>query len=97
MGEKLSFWPRAGIEYHDVSWSDVGNGSGSITQFAFEAEAIARHLALEPLRLHGRPDNRRPAHRRADDDVHRHRRRDDVVVDSAMFQVGLSAGMLGHF
>ena len=63
MGDKVSFWPRAGVEYNSVSSSD---GSLSVTQFAVDARSHARHLAVEPLRLHGRPHGRHPHQRQAD-------------------------------
>jgi hypothetical protein len=100
MGDKLSFWPRAGVEYHDVSSSNVGAGSGSITQFAFDAEAM---LVISPWHHFGftvgptvdvpitgeQTTTSAPTNGGATSTSTR--------VDSAMFQFGLSAGMLGYF
>ena len=70
MGDKLSFWPRAGIEYHDVSTSNVGAGSGSVTQFAIDVEAM---LVISPWNHFGftvGADRRHPHQRQADRDQH---------------------------
>jgi opacity protein-like surface antigen len=102
MGDKFSFWPRAGIEYHNVSTSSVaGSGSGSITQFAFEAEAM---LVISPwnhfgftvgptvdVPISGEQTSTTTA------TMNGVTTSTSTRVDSAMFQVGLSGGMLGHF
>jgi hypothetical protein len=100
LGEKLFFWPRAGVEYHNVSTSDVGYGSGSTTQFAIEAEAL---LVISPwnhfgftvgptldVPVSGEQTTTSPPVNGGTTSI-------STRVDSAMFQVGLSAGMLGHF
>jgi opacity protein-like surface antigen len=97
MGDKLSLWPRAGVEYHNVSSSDVGNGSGSITQFAFEAEAM---LVISPWNHFGfmvGPTVDVPITGEQTTAGNTGGMPTSTRVDSAMFQVGLSAGMLGHF
>jgi len=101
MNDKLSFWPRAGIEYHNVSSSDVGNGSGSITQFALEAEAL---LVISPwnhfgftvgptadIPITGKQTLTTTVNAAGTTTVM------STPINSAMLQVGLSAGMLGHF
>lgn len=97
LGDKLSLWPRLGVEYHNVSTSDVGNGSGAITQFAFEAEAM---LVVSPWNHFGFQVG--PT---ADIPISGSQRfgttnggiTTSTKVDSSMLQLGLSAGMLGHF
>jgi len=101
MGDMLSLWPRAGVEYHNVNSSDVGSGSGAITQFAFEAEAL---LVISPWNHFGFTVGPTA-------DIPISGSQTTVVTSttggttntsttkegSAMWQVGLSAGMLGHF
>ena len=101
LNDKLFFWPRAGIEYHNVSSSDVGNGSGSITQFALEAEAL---LVISPWRHFGftvGPTADIPITGKQTITTTATSTGTTVVtsnqVNSAMLQVGISAGMLGHF
>jgi hypothetical protein len=99
LGEKVYLWPRAGIEYHHVDSSDVGEGSSSVTQLAFEAEAM---LVISPWNHFGftvGPTLDAPitgeqttANTSASGMTTVSNR-----VDSAMWQVGLSAGILGHF
>jgi len=98
MGDKLSFWPRAGVEYLNVSSSDVGSGSGSVTQFAVNVERCWSSRR-EPLRLHGRPEVDIPisGEQTTTSTPTGGGASTSTRVDSAMFQVGLSAGMLGHF
>ena len=100
LGDKLSVWPRAGVEYHNVSTSDVGSGSGSITQFSLEAEAM---LVLSPWNHFGfqvGPTADIPltgSQTVTGTGTGTGGTTSTAKVDSAMFQVGLSAGMLGHF
>ncbi|HEX3344583.1 MAG TPA: hypothetical protein VHS09_08415 [Polyangiaceae bacterium] len=100
LGEKLYIWPRAGIEYHSVSTSDVGNGSGSIQQFAIDAEAM---LVISPWNHFGftvGPTVDIPVtgeQTLTSASSTGTTATSPTKVDSAMFQVGLSAGMLGHF
>jgi opacity protein-like surface antigen len=102
MGDKLSLWPRAGIEYHNVATSSVGgSGAGSVTQFAIEGEAM---LVISPWNHFGFTVG--PT---VDVPISGEQTTTTTVttngvttssstrVNSAMFQVGLSAGMLGHF
>jgi opacity protein-like surface antigen len=87
MGDKLSFWPRAGIEYNNVSSSD---GSESITQFAVDLEAM---LVISPWNHFGftvGPTADIPI-------TGKQTVANSGQVDLSMLQVGLSAGMLGHF
>jgi hypothetical protein len=99
MSERLSFWPRAGIEYHNVSSSDAGNGSGSTTQFAIEAEAM---LVISPWNHFGFTvgptiDVPITGEQTTTSAATGGGPATSTRVDSAMFQFGLSAGMLGHF
>jgi hypothetical protein len=99
MGEKLSLWPRVGVEYHNVSSSDVGSGSGSITQFALEAEAM---LVISPWNHFGFTvgptiDVPITGEQTTTSTPTAGGTSTSTRVDSAMFQFGLSAGMLGHF
>ena len=96
MGDKASFWPRAGVEYHSVTSSD---GSVAVNQFAVEVEAM---LVISPWNHFGFTVG--PT---ADIPISGKRTiavpgtggaaATSTSVDSAMLQVGLSAGMLGHF
>jgi opacity protein-like surface antigen len=96
INDKLSLWPRAGVAYHNVSFSD----SGSITQFAIEAEAM---LVISPwnhfgfmvgpiadIPVSGEQTSVTPSITGGTGST-------SQKVDSAMFQIGMSAGMLGHF
>jgi hypothetical protein len=101
LGDKLSLWPRAGIEYHNVSSSDVGAGSTSVTQFAIEAEAM---LVISPWNHFGfmvGPTLDAPLSGEqtiaTTGTTGATTTTTTLRVDSAMWQVGLSAGMLGHF
>ncbi len=99
LGDKVYLWPRAGIEYHHVSESDVGHGTGSVTQLAFEAEAM---VVISPWNHFGftegptfdapitgeQTTTTTPTATGMTSSTH---------VDSAMWQVGVSAGLLGHF
>jgi hypothetical protein len=101
MGDKLSLWPRVGVEYYNVQESNVGAGSQSVTEFAFEAEAL---LVISPWNHFGfvvgptldapftgeqTSTNTATAGAMTTTTTQR--------MDSAMWQVGVSAGMLGHF
>jgi hypothetical protein len=103
-GDKLYFWPRAGVEYYDVSTSNVGNGSGSIQEFAIDVEAM---LVVSPWTHFGFTVG--PT---VDIPISGEQTTTAAIptgttmattttttsrLDSTMFQVGLSAGMLGHF
>jgi hypothetical protein len=99
MGDKLSFWPRAGVEYHNVSSSDVGSGSGSTTQFAFDAEAL---LVISPWNHFGftvgpTVDVPITGEVTTTSATTAGGTSTSTRENSAMFQVGLSAGVLGHF
>jgi opacity protein-like surface antigen len=102
MGDKLSLWPRAGIEYHNVSYSsDVGSASSSVNQFAIEAEAM---FVISPWNHFGfmvGPTLDAPISGEQTSVVSTTTgtttTTSEVRVDSKMWQVGLSAGMLGHF
>ncbi len=91
MSDKLSFWPRAGVEYNNVSSSD---GSLSVTQFAVDLEAM---LVISPWNHFGFTVG--PT---ADIPITGKQTLSaggggSTSVDSSMLQVGLTAGMLGHF
>jgi hypothetical protein len=101
MGDMLSLWPRAGIEYHNVNYSDVGAGSTSVTQFAIEAEAM---LVISPWNHFGfmvGPTLDAPISGEQTvtntNTTGMSTVTSTVREDSKMWQVGLSAGMLGHF
>jgi opacity protein-like surface antigen len=99
MGDMLSLWPRAGVEYHHVSYSDVGAGSSSVIQFALEAEAM---LVISPWNHFGfmvGPTLDAPISGEQTRAVTSADGMTTTTVrdNSAMWQVGLSAGMLGHF
>jgi hypothetical protein len=101
MGDKLSFWPRAGVEYHNVQESNVGAGSQSVTQFAFEAEAL---LVISPWNHFGFTvgptlDAPLSGEQTSANTTTTGTMTTTTTVreNSAMWQVGLSAGMLGHF
>ncbi|HEY8041130.1 MAG TPA: hypothetical protein VIF15_15090 [Polyangiaceae bacterium] len=98
LSEKLYLWPRAGVEYHNVSTSDVGNGSGSVSQFAVEVEAM---LVVSPWRHFGfqvGPTADIPVTgSQTVTSTSTGGTSTSTKVDSAMLQIGLSAGMLGHF
>jgi hypothetical protein len=99
IGDKLSFWPRAGIEYLNVSSSDVGNGSGSVTQFAVNVEAM---LVVSPWNHFGftvgpTVDIPISGEQTTTSTPNGGGTSTSTRVSSSMFQVGMSAGMLGHF
>jgi hypothetical protein len=92
MGDKLSFWPRAGIEYNSVSSSD---GSLTVTAFAVDLEAM---LVISPWNHFGftiGPTADIPI--TGKQTVTSGSGTSSSQVDSSMLQIGLSAGMLGHF
>lgn len=101
LGDKLAIWPRAGVEYYDVTTSNVGNGSGSVTQFAVDLEAMLvvfpwNHVGFTvgptiDIPVTGEQTTTSTTTTGATTTTTTQR------VDSAMFQVGLSAGMLAHF
>jgi opacity protein-like surface antigen len=101
MGDMLSLWPRVGIEYNNVSYSDVGAGSQSVTQLAFDGEAM---LVVSPWNHFGfmiGPTLDAPISGEQTTVVTTTTATTSVTStvrdDSKMWQVGLSAGMLGHF
>ena len=96
----LSAWPRAGIEYHNASTSSV-NGSGTATTTQLSALGEVQ-LVISPwnhfgftvgptidVPISGKTTIQSPTGTGGGTT--------STSVDSAMFQVGLSAGMLGHF
>jgi hypothetical protein len=101
LGDKLAIWPRAGVEYYDVSTSNVGNGAGSVTQFGVDLEAMLvvfpwNHIGFTvgptidiPVTGEQTTTNTTTSATTTTTTTQR--------VDSAMFQVGVSAGMLTHF
>ncbi len=94
MGDKVSFWPRAGVEYNNVSSSD---GSLSVTQFAVDLEAM---LVISPWNHFGftvGPTADIPISGKQTLTAAAGGGGGTTSVDSSMLQVGLSAGMLGHF
>ncbi|MGD0528828.1 MAG: hypothetical protein ABSE49_27065 [Polyangiaceae bacterium] len=101
LGDKLAIWPRAGIEYYDVTTSNVGNGSGSVTQLAVDLEAMLvifpwNHIGFTvgptiDIPITGEQTTTNTTTMGTTTTTMTQR------VDSAMFQVGLSASMLAHF
>lgn len=94
IGDKLSFWPRAGIEYNNVSSSD---GSLSVTQLAVDLEAM---LVISPWDHFGftvGPTADIPIYGKQTLTAAAGGGGGSTSVNSSMLQVGLSAGMLGHF
>jgi hypothetical protein len=101
LGDTLSLWPRAGVEYHNVSASSInGSASPSVTQFSIEAEVM---LVISPWNHLGftvGPTIDVPATGKSSSQSAMGTGtsgRATTSVDSAMFQIGASAGMLGHF
>jgi opacity protein-like surface antigen len=101
LSEKFSFWPRAGVEYYHVSTSDVGSGTGAVSQFAVDLEAMLvispwHHLGFEvgptaDIPVSGSQNVTSTTVANGTSTTVSHQ------VNSAMFQIGMSAGMLGHF
>jgi hypothetical protein len=99
LGDKVYLWPRAGVEYHHVSASNVGDGSGSVTQLAFEAEAM---VVISPWNHFGFTvgptfDAPLTGEQTTTSAPTAAGATTSTRVDSAMWQVGVSAGLLGHF
>ena len=102
LGRMLSLWPRAGVEYHNVSSSSVnGSVSPSVTQFSVEAEAM---LVISPWNHFGftvGPTLDVPISGKSTSPSATGTGTTGTAtptsIDSAMFQLGVSAGMLGHF
>jgi hypothetical protein len=102
LGEVVSLWPRAGIEYHNVSASSVnGSVSPSVDQFAIDAEVM---LVISPWNHFGftvGPTIDVPISGKSTSASATGTGTTGPATatsfDSAMFQVGVSAGMLGHF
>jgi hypothetical protein len=97
LGDKVSLWPRLGVEYHNVSTSDVGSGSGSITQFALEAEAMFVVSPWDHFGFQVGPTADIPFTGSQTVNATSGGTTSSVKVDSSMLQLGVSAGMLGHF
>ena len=95
LGDTLSLWPRAGIEYHNV------NASSVITQFSIEAEVMLvispwNHLGFTvgptvDVPVTGKSSSASATGTGTTGPA------TATHFDSAMFQIGFSAGMLGHF
>jgi len=102
LGDVLSLWPRAGVEYHNASASSVnGSPSPSIDQFAIDAEVM---LVISPWNHFGLtvgPTLDVPVSGKSTSTSATGTGTTGTATttsfDSAMFQVGVSAGMLGHF
>jgi len=102
LGHLVSFWPRVGMAYYNVSSSSVsGAVSPSVTQLAFEAEAL---FVISPWRHFGftvGPTLDVPVTGKSTSASETATGTTGVATatsyDSSMFQVGVSAGMLGHF
>jgi hypothetical protein len=102
LGHVVSLWPRAGVEYHNVSSSSVsGAVSPSVTQFSIEAEAM---FVISPWNHFGftvGPTVDVPVGGTSTSASGTGTGTTGMATatsfDSAMFQIGASAGMLGHF
>jgi opacity protein-like surface antigen len=102
LGDVLSIWPRAGVEYHNVSASSVnGSVSPSVDQFAIDAEVF---LVISPWNHFGftvGPTIDIPVSGKSTSASATGTGTTGAATatsfDSAMFQLGVSAGMLGHF
>ncbi|HXN33113.1 MAG TPA: hypothetical protein VN894_14680 [Polyangiaceae bacterium] len=102
LGDALSLWPRAGVEYHNVSASSVnGYVSPSVTQFALEAEVM---LVISPWDHFGftvGPTVDVPISGKSTSSSATGTGTTGAATatsfDSAMFQIGASMGLLGHF
>jgi len=101
LSETISLWPRAGVEYHDVSSSSVNGREGpSVTQWAAELEAMLvifpwSHFgftvgATADIPITGKSTSPQQAGTGVAGAA-------TTKIDQAMLQVGASAGMLGHF
>jgi hypothetical protein len=102
LGDKIYLWPRLGVEYHNVSTSDVGNGSGSITQFAFLAEAMVvispwDHFGFQVGPTADIPISGTQTSTSAPTGMGGTTTTTTTTESSAMLQIGISAGVLGHF
>jgi hypothetical protein len=98
----LSAWPRIGVEYQNVTYGSVnGSPSQSQSQFSLVADAM---LVISPwnhfgfmvgpvvdVPITGKRDVQTTTGGAGGTTTQ------TTSVDSALFQVGLSAGMLGHF
>jgi hypothetical protein len=95
----FSFWPRAGIEYHNASSS--GAGSPSVTQLAFDAEGLLVISAWNHFGFTVGPTADIPISGKStstsSSGTGTTGGSTTASVNSAMLQVGLSAGFLGHF
>jgi hypothetical protein len=104
LGHVLSFWPRAGIEYHNVSSSTFnGTASPSVTEFAVEGEAM---FVISPWNHFGftvGPTVDIPVTGKSTSasavatGTGTTGAATPTSQNSTMFQIGVSAGMLGHF
>ncbi len=101
LSETISLWPRAGVEYHDVSSSSVNGREGpSVTQWSVELEAMLvifpwKHFgftvgATADIPITGKTTSQSQTGTGVAGVA-------TTKVDSAMLQIGASAGMLGHF
>jgi hypothetical protein len=102
LGGLLDLWPRVGVEYHNVSSSSVsGSVSPSVWQFALEAEAMFvifpwNHFGFTfgptvDVPIAGKSTSASATGTGTTGTA------TAVSFNSAMFQIGASAGMLGHF
>jgi hypothetical protein len=102
LSDVLSLWPRIGVEYHNVSASSVnGSVSPSVDQFAIDTEVM---LVISPWNHFGftvGPTIDIPVTGKSTSAAATGTGTTGTATatnfDSTMFQVGVSAGMLGHF
>ncbi len=101
MTDTLAFWPRAGIEYHSLSASSVGGGTGttlssgntSFNQLAIDVEA---NLVIAPFEHFGLDLELFGAFPLTGT-VSESQGSTTTNIDSAQLAVGLTAGLLGYF
>jgi hypothetical protein len=102
IGDMVSLWPRAGVEYHDVSSGTVTNngstsGGSSSTQLALDVDAL---LVITPVHHFGitiGPGAAIPLTGKASNTSTFAGQTTTTSRDSAMWWVGLNAGLLGYF
>jgi opacity protein-like surface antigen len=102
IGDMVSLWPRAGVEYHDVSSGTVTNngntsGGSSFTQLALDVDAL---LVITPVNHFGitiGPGAAIPLTGNTSSTSTIAGQTTTTSRDSAMWWVGLNAGLLGYF
>jgi hypothetical protein len=100
LGDAVSFWARAGFEYNSVSSSTVtsnGTGGNSVTQLALDVDAL---LVITPCNHFGitiGPAAAIPLTGSSTGNLTINGLTTMASYDTAMWWVGLNAGLLGYF